>query len=169
MHSVRVTPRWQRCLLFVATVLAAWVVAVPAWASELSTAFPEASRAVSSAAAPPMSVRPHEEPKLFRGPEALAPQCDIRCATTFAPAPQFQDEEVTLAVYDDPSDDAPGLDSARLSSNDSPPQPATQDDPCTVGPEPVRPAPPSERLVAIEERFERGPRGVRSSLERPPR
>jgi hypothetical protein len=165
MHSVRVMPRWQSRLLFVATLLAAWVVAAPAWAGELSTVLPT----VSSAAAPPMSVRAHEEPALYRGPEALAPQCDIRCATTFAPAPQFQDEEVTLVVYDDPSDDPPGLDSARLSSNDSPPQPATHDDPCTVGPEPVRPAPPSERLVAIEERFERGPRGVRSSLERPPR
>ena len=165
MHTVRVTPRWQSCLLFVATVLSAWVVAVPAWAGELSTVLP----AVSSATAPPMSVRPHEEPSRYRGPEALAPQCDIRCATTFAPAPQFQDEEVTLAVYDDPSDDSPGLDSARVSSNESRPQPASQEDPCTVGPEPVRPAPPSEDLVAIEERLERGPHGVRSSLERPPR
>jgi len=95
-------------VLFTATLLVAWVVAGPAYARTLAqlarpvSALP-AGELSSSALAPPMSLRHDEAP----APAAMAraPLCDLRCATTFAPAPQLQDEEVSLSLAAD--DDAP--------------------------------------------------------------
>lgn len=176
MHSVpvrvsRTAPRWLSRVLFTATLLVAWVVAGPAYARTLAqlarpvSALP-AGELSSSALAPPMSLRHEEAP----APAAMAraPLCDLRCATTFAPAPQLQDEEVSLSLADD--DDAPQLDAARMvPGGDAPTADAAHDDACLLTAQSVLPARPAGWLSRAFDAAATGPHGVRAGVERPPR
>lgn len=162
---------WISRLVFLATLVVVWWGAAPAFAA--SPASSEVSHVslvllVSSAAVPAMSLRPEEAKRAVDARESRAPLCDIRCATTFAPAPQFQDEEVSLAVSED-DDDSVAIDLVRMVPGGSPQADAPHDDPCTLAPPRVSPAPPEAMLAPIASSTFRGPRGVLGSVERPPR
>jgi hypothetical protein len=156
---------WISRLFFLATLVMAWWGARPAFAASSASSV---ASLVSSAAIPAMSLRPEEAKRAADARESRAPLCDIRCATTFAPAPQFQDEEVSLAVSDD-DDDTLAIDLVRMLPGGSPQVDAPHDDPCTLAPPRVSPVPPEAMLAPIASSISHGPRGVLSSVERPPR
>ncbi len=176
MHSVsvrvpRTAPRWLSRVLFTATLLVAWVVAGPAYARTLAQLSRPASlpstELSSSALAPPMSLRHDEGPAAAAS--ARAPLCDLRCATTFAPAPQLQDEEVSLSLAAD-DDTSALLDAARMvPAGDEPAAAAAHDDACLASSPSVLPARPEGWLARAFDAGGRGPLGVRHSVERPPR
>jgi hypothetical protein len=155
---------WISRLVFLATLVVVWLGARPAFAASSAAS---GVSLVSSASVPAMSLRP-EEAKRADARESRAPLCDIRCATTFAPAPQFQDEEVSLAVSED-DDDGVAVDLVRMVPGGSPQADAPHDDPCILAPPRVSPAPPEAMLAAIASSTSRGPRGILGSVERPPR
>ncbi len=158
--------RWAKRALFVATLLLCWVVAAPAYAREL-TSRPDLPLA-SSALTPPMTPAT-PTPKRDAEASARAPQCDIRCATTFAPVPQLQDEEVSLALTEDSPGAGPQFDATRMVPGEEQAAAASHDEPCTVAAQSVLPARPAGLLGPVGARGARGPGGVRSALERPPR
>lgn len=179
MHNVcvrvsRTAPRWLSRVLFLATLLIAWVVAGPAYARTLAqlalpvSEAPSGERELSSSAfTPPMSLR--RDPARASAASSRAPLCDLRCATTFAPAPQFQDEEVSLALNDD-APDAAQLDAARMvPAGQEPIATSSQPDPCLLGAQSVLPATPTGLLARACVASTRGPRGVRTAVDRPPR
>ena len=154
---------WISRFLFLLTVVVAWCGVRPAFAASSASSV---AALVSSAAVPAMSLRPEEAKRDAR--ESRAPLCDMRCATTFAPAPQFQDEEVALAVSDE-DDDSPSVDLVRVVPGGSPQADASHGDPCTLAPPRVSPAPPEAMLAPIAASHAHGPRGVPGTVERPPR
>lgn len=181
MHSVRVSSAsphsralvapgnspWVARLVALAALLVTWLGAGNASAGEVSSGVSSGmARLASSASAPPMSPR-GEEPSRSRV-DSFAPLCDIRCATTFAPAPQFQDSEVALAVSDDEDDDS-AMDVARMLPGSGHESQVSQDDPCTLAPPRVRPAPPGAERCPVPVVASKARAGVTSSLERPPR
>lgn len=174
MHSVRVSSAgshdrafvsagrpWLTRLVALCAFVSTWLAAGTAFAAESSVL-----HLVSSGAAPAMSPR-GDEPVRARVDDA-APLCDMRCATTFAPAPQFQDTEVALATFDD-DDDASTIDIARLVQGQSSELGASHDDPCNLAPPRVDPAPPEGALVQLPRVAGRPRPAAASSLERPPR
>jgi len=174
MHSVRVSLARSHALALVAAGNSPWVarlvalaafVAVWLGAGRASAAEVSLVSGVSSAAAPPMSPR-GPEPTIARV-DGVAPLCDIRCATTFAPAPQYQDSEVTLAVTD--ADDDGALEAARMVPGGSHESQVSQGDPCILALPGASAAPAGAELSKIPVVAAVIRPGVVVSLERPPR
>lgn len=154
---------WIARLVFATTLALTWCFSSQAFATEMTV-----SKVVSSASMPAMSVRV-DEPAHHDVRNDRAPLCDIRCATTFAPAPQFQDEEVSLAIGDDADDESPALDAVRALPGESASLDVSHAEPCTLAPPSVGAAPASALFAPIAAEASRGPNGVVSSVERPPR
>ena len=153
---------WVSRLLFLTTLVIAWgSFGRVAFARELSSA-----AAVSSGNAPAMSLRTEESRP--RRPDAGAPLCDIRCATTFAPAPQVQDEEVFFSV-DEEDEQSTALDTYRLVSGRNQQAAGPVEDFCVLTATQVSAAPPGGLLARVGSGRTHRPRGVRGSVERPPR
>ena len=99
-----------------------------------------------------------------------APQCDNRGAITFAPPPQLQPIEQSISATDDDMSCVEKMLAAEgVRQGNAPPPSPTAVDPVAAPPLPTLPSFAPAILPPELDAVAHPPKGVRTSLERPPR